>query len=102
METIAEIHSEIFSAGILKLARHFSGCIESPQAMPTATPDEQFSVRILPVGEQGLTVEFGNAIAPEINARVLVFLGLAKLNKRFSLAPRLTGRRDVRSGEQGL
>jgi flavin-dependent dehydrogenase len=39
---------------------------------------------------------------PEINARVLVFLGLAKLNKRFSLAPRLTGRRDARSGEQGL
>jgi hypothetical protein len=25
METIAEIHSEILSAGILKLARHFSG-----------------------------------------------------------------------------
>jgi geranylgeranyl reductase family protein len=39
---------------------------------------------------------------PEINARVLVFLGLAKLNKRFSLAPRLTGRRDAPSGEQGL
>ena len=32
---------------------------------------------------------------PEINARVLVFLGLAKLNKRISLVPRLRGRRDV-------
>jgi flavin-dependent dehydrogenase len=32
---------------------------------------------------------------PEVNARVLVFLGLAKLNKRFGLAPRLSGRRDV-------
>jgi flavin-dependent dehydrogenase len=32
---------------------------------------------------------------PEVNARVLVFLGLAKLNKRFTLAPRLGGRRDV-------
>jgi geranylgeranyl reductase family protein len=32
---------------------------------------------------------------PEINARVLVFLGLAKLNKRISIVPRLTGRRDV-------
>lgn len=32
---------------------------------------------------------------PEINARVLVFLGLAKLNKRLSIAPRLNGRRDV-------
>ena len=30
---------------------------------------------------------------PEINARVLVFLGLAKLNKRLTLAPRLEGRR---------
>jgi flavin-dependent dehydrogenase len=30
---------------------------------------------------------------PEINARVLVFLGLAKLNKRFALVPRLSGRR---------
>ncbi len=30
---------------------------------------------------------------PEINARVLVFLGLAKLNKRFTLVPRLSGRR---------
>jgi flavin-dependent dehydrogenase len=39
---------------------------------------------------------------PEINARVLVFLGLAKLNKRFSLAPRLSFRRDAPSGEQGL
>src|SRR5882724_9383138 len=38
---------------------------------------------------------------PEINARVLVFLGLAKLNKRFSLAPRLTGRRDALSDERG-
>ena len=32
---------------------------------------------------------------PEINARVSVFLGLAKLNKRFTLAPRLLGRRDA-------
>jgi len=32
---------------------------------------------------------------PEINARVLVFLGLAKLNKRFTLVPRLSGRRDA-------
>jgi flavin-dependent dehydrogenase len=32
---------------------------------------------------------------PEINARVLVFLGLAKLNKRLTLAPRLSGRRDL-------
>lgn len=32
---------------------------------------------------------------PEINARVLVFLGLAKLNKRFTLVPRLSGRREV-------
>ncbi len=32
---------------------------------------------------------------PEINARVLVFLGLAKLNKRFTLVPRLNGRRDA-------
>ncbi len=39
---------------------------------------------------------------PEINARVLVFLGLAKLNKRFTLVPRLRGRRDVQSDEQGL
>jgi len=39
---------------------------------------------------------------PEINARVLVFLGLAKLNKRFSLAPRIRGRRDARSDEPGL
>lgn len=38
---------------------------------------------------------------PEINARVLVFLGLAKLNKRFSLVPRINGRRDLTS-EQGL
>ncbi|HEX2875467.1 MAG TPA: NAD(P)/FAD-dependent oxidoreductase [Polyangiaceae bacterium] len=30
---------------------------------------------------------------PEINARVLVFLGLAKLNRRFTLVPRLSGRR---------
>ena len=30
---------------------------------------------------------------PEINARVLVFLGLAKLNKRFALVPRISGRR---------
>lgn len=39
---------------------------------------------------------------PQINARVLVFLGLAKLNKRFTLAPRINGRRDVALGEQGL
>jgi flavin-dependent dehydrogenase len=39
---------------------------------------------------------------PEINARVLVFLGLAKLNKRFTLVPRLSGRRDVASDGQGL
>jgi geranylgeranyl reductase family protein len=32
---------------------------------------------------------------PEINARVLVFMGLAKLNKRLTLAPRLSGRRHV-------
>jgi flavin-dependent dehydrogenase len=32
---------------------------------------------------------------PEINARVLVFLGLAKLNKRFELVPRIGGRRDL-------
>ncbi len=32
---------------------------------------------------------------PEINARVLVFLGLAKLNKRLELVPRINGRRDV-------
>jgi flavin-dependent dehydrogenase len=31
---------------------------------------------------------------PEINARVLVFLGLAKLNKRITLVPRLMNRRD--------
>lgn len=30
---------------------------------------------------------------PEVNARVAVFIGLAKLNKRFDLAPRLAGRR---------
>ncbi len=30
---------------------------------------------------------------PQINARVSVFLGLAKLNKRFPIAPRLSGRR---------
>lgn len=32
---------------------------------------------------------------PEVNARVLVFLGLAKLNKRLAIAPRLSGRREV-------
>jgi len=32
---------------------------------------------------------------PEVNARVAVFIGLAKLNKRFSLAPRLSGRREA-------
>jgi flavin-dependent dehydrogenase len=32
---------------------------------------------------------------PEINARVLVFLGLAKLNKRLTLAPRLLDRREA-------
>ncbi|HEY6081589.1 MAG TPA: hypothetical protein VIW29_22395, partial [Polyangiaceae bacterium] len=31
---------------------------------------------------------------PAVNARVAVFLGLAKLNKRLTLAPRLAGRRD--------
>jgi flavin-dependent dehydrogenase len=30
---------------------------------------------------------------PEVNARVAVFIGLSKLNKRFDLAPRLAGRR---------
>jgi flavin-dependent dehydrogenase len=30
---------------------------------------------------------------PEVNARVAVFIGLAKLNKRLELAPRLAGRR---------
>ena len=30
---------------------------------------------------------------PEVNARVAVFVGLARLNKRFDLAPRLAGRR---------
>jgi flavin-dependent dehydrogenase len=39
---------------------------------------------------------------PEVNARVLVFMGLAKLNKRFSLVPRIRGRRGVVSDEQGL
>ncbi len=38
---------------------------------------------------------------PEINARVLVFLGLAKLNKRFELVPRIVERRDLAS-DQGL
>jgi geranylgeranyl reductase family protein len=32
---------------------------------------------------------------PEVNARVVVFIGLAKLNKRLSLAPRLAGRREA-------
>jgi flavin-dependent dehydrogenase len=32
---------------------------------------------------------------PEINARVLVFMGLAKLNKRLELVPRISGRRDI-------
>jgi flavin-dependent dehydrogenase len=36
---------------------------------------------------------------PEINARVLVFLGLAKLNKRFRLAPRLLGRAGATAAE---
>jgi flavin-dependent dehydrogenase len=35
---------------------------------------------------------------PEINARVLVFLGLAKLNKRLALAPRLKERRELAQG----
>ncbi len=35
---------------------------------------------------------------PEINARVLVFLGLAKLNKRLALAPRLKERRELAEG----
>jgi flavin-dependent dehydrogenase len=38
---------------------------------------------------------------PEINARVLVFLGLAKLNKRFRVVPRISGRREVALDEQG-
>jgi geranylgeranyl reductase family protein len=38
---------------------------------------------------------------PEINARVLVFLGLAKLNRRFSLVPRIRSRRDFALDEQG-
>jgi flavin-dependent dehydrogenase len=38
---------------------------------------------------------------PEVNARVLVFLGLTKLNKRFSLVPRLNERLVAASGEQG-
>jgi flavin-dependent dehydrogenase len=32
---------------------------------------------------------------PEVNARVAVFVGLTKLNKRLSLVPRIAGRRDV-------
>jgi hypothetical protein len=32
---------------------------------------------------------------PEINARVAVFRGLARLNKRFSLVPRISERRNV-------
>ncbi len=39
---------------------------------------------------------------PEINARVLVFLGLAKLNKTFSIVPRLRERHLAQTGEQGL
>jgi flavin-dependent dehydrogenase len=38
---------------------------------------------------------------PEINARVLVFLGLAKLNKRFSIVPRIRSRRELVLDEQG-
>lgn len=36
---------------------------------------------------------------PEINARVLVFLGLAKLNKRFELVPRIRARRALADGQ---
>jgi geranylgeranyl reductase family protein len=36
---------------------------------------------------------------PEINARVLVFLGLAKLNKRFELVPRIRARRELADGQ---
>jgi flavin-dependent dehydrogenase len=32
---------------------------------------------------------------PEVNARVAVFMGLSKLNKRLALVPRIAGRRDV-------
>jgi len=32
---------------------------------------------------------------PEVNARVAVFVGLTKLNKRLSLVPRIAGRRNV-------
>lgn len=32
---------------------------------------------------------------PEVNARVAVFVGLTKLNKRLGLVPRIAGRRDV-------
>lgn len=39
---------------------------------------------------------------PEVNARVLVFLGLAKLNKRFEIVPRIRGRRGVTFDEPGL
>jgi flavin-dependent dehydrogenase len=39
---------------------------------------------------------------PEISARVLVFLGLAKLNKRFELVPRLRERRVALSDETGI
>ena len=38
---------------------------------------------------------------PEINARVAVFIGLAKLNKRLKLAPRIAGRRDDASPAEG-
>jgi flavin-dependent dehydrogenase len=36
---------------------------------------------------------------PEVNARVAVFLWLTKLNKRFSIAPRLAGRREAAGSE---
>lgn len=35
---------------------------------------------------------------PEVNARVAVFIGLSKLNKRWQLAPRLAGRREGAAG----
>lgn len=38
---------------------------------------------------------------PEITARVAVFQGLAKLNKRFALAPRIKDRRDVPWADSG-
>ena len=53
------------------------------------------AARFLALGDTAFSVEFGRSVDPEINARVLVFLGLAKLNKRLELVPRINGRRDV-------